>query len=75
MNGCVGDTSLVVVRVRPELGVEMPHLDTICPYDVATFSAQGTGGDSLYSYSWSSGEFGAEITVGGQIHPNGISLP
>ncbi len=64
VNGCVGDTSLVVVRVRPELGVEMPHLDTICPYDLATFSAQGTGGDSLYSYSWSSGEFGAEITVG-----------
>lgn len=63
-NGCLGDTSLVTVTVRPPLGLEFPELDTICPYDVITVEAIGTGGDSLYSYAWSNGSFGSTITVG-----------
>lgn len=64
VNGCEGDTSLVLVKVRAELGVEIPVPDTICPYDVQTITAAGTGGDSLYSYAWSNGVFGPSITVG-----------
>lgn len=64
MNGCFGDTSMVTVKVRSELGVEIPIPDTICPYDVQTITASGTGGDSLYSYAWSNGVFGPNITVG-----------
>ncbi|MDP4935345.1 MAG: gliding motility-associated C-terminal domain-containing protein [Salibacteraceae bacterium] len=57
-NNCVGDTSKVLVKVRPELGIELPELDTICPYNNILISVAGTGGDSLYTFSWSSGVFG-----------------
>ena len=63
-NGCVGDTSVVFVNVRDPLGVEFNDLDTICPYEVNDIIAGGIGGDSLYSYAWSSGQFGNQITVG-----------
>lgn len=62
-NNCVGDTSNVLVKVRPELGVELPELDTICPYDVIGISAIGVGGDSLYTFSWETGQFGPTINV------------
>lgn len=62
-NGCVGDTSQVLVKVRPPLGLELPGRDTICPYDDITLNAQGLGGDSIYSYVWSPGAFGPAITV------------
>jgi len=64
LNGCVGDSSKVLITVRPELGLELPTPDTICPYDVSTIRAFGTGGDELYSFAWSSGEFGDSIQVG-----------
>lgn len=64
--GCVGDTSEVLIKVRPPLGVEMPRLDTICPYDTISFTVQGTGGDSSYAYAWSHGDFGPTI----EISPN-----
>ena len=63
-NGCIGDSSMVRVNVRDPLGVEFNNLDTICPYDVNDIIASGLGGDSLYSYAWSSGQFGSQITVG-----------
>ncbi|MBT7686953.1 MAG: T9SS type B sorting domain-containing protein [Flavobacteriales bacterium] len=63
-NGCAGDTSKVVVKVRPPLGVTLPELDTICPYDSIDILVEGTGGDSIYTYTWSSGEFGSAINVG-----------
>lgn len=62
-NGCPGDTASVLVKVRPELGVELPYLDTICPYDDIDIQVAGVGGDSIYTYSWSSGQFGSLITV------------
>jgi len=61
-NNCVGDTSKVLVKVRPELGIELPELDTICPYDDIVISVAGVGGDSIYTYSWSSGVFGPTNT-------------
>ena len=63
-NGCIGDSSMVTVNVRDPLGVEFNELDTICPYDVNDIIAAGIGGDSLYSYAWSSGQFGSQVTVG-----------
>lgn len=57
-NGCPGDTSTLMVNVRPPLSVEVPPVDTICPYDTISLSASGLGGDSIYTYSWSSGGFG-----------------
>ena len=62
-NNCEGDTASVLIKVRPELGVELPDVDTICPYDIIDITVQGTGGDSNYTYTWSTGEFGATITV------------
>lgn len=62
-NGCPGDTASVLVKVRPELGIELPILDTICPYDNLDIEVNGVGGDSLYTFSWSSGQFGEKITV------------
>lgn len=61
--GCVGDTAEVWVNVRPELGIEMPSLDTICPYDTIPIEVNGIGGDSIYTFSWSSGQFGSVISV------------
>ncbi|GAB5539585.1 MAG: hypothetical protein Salg2KO_16880 [Salibacteraceae bacterium] len=61
--GCIGDTSQVYIRVRPELGLILPDLDTICPYDTTDITIEGVGGDSNYSYAWSTGEFGSTITV------------
>lgn len=62
-NNCPGDTASVLVKVRPELDVELPELDTICPYDDIDISVVGVGGDSTYTFSWSSGQFGSTITV------------
>ncbi|GAB5538966.1 MAG: hypothetical protein Salg2KO_10690 [Salibacteraceae bacterium] len=62
-NGCPGDSAKVKISVRPELGLIIPDLDTICPYDTIDITMQGTGGDSLYSYAWSNGEFGETISV------------
>ncbi len=64
MNGCVGDTSKVLVKVRPPLNIEIPTPDTICLYGSNTITASGIGGDSLYSYAWSNGFFGPTVTVG-----------
>jgi gliding motility-associated-like protein len=63
-NGCIGDTSMVTINVRDPLIVKFNNLDTICPYDVNDIIATGFGGDSLYSFAWSSGQFGSQITVG-----------
>ena len=62
-NGCAGDTSEVIVKVRPPLSSEIPKVDTICPYDTITIPITGLGGDSLYTFSWSSGNFGPTTTV------------
>jgi gliding motility-associated-like protein len=62
-NGCFGDTSLVTVNVRPRLDIEFTHVDTICPYDTIDITAIGVGGDSIYSFAWSSGNFGPTISV------------
>lgn len=62
-NGCPGDTSKVKIRVRPPLGVLLPKIDTICPYDTIDITVAGIGGDSIYTYSWSAGAFGTTITV------------
>ncbi|MDP4964668.1 MAG: gliding motility-associated C-terminal domain-containing protein [Salibacteraceae bacterium] len=64
VNGCVGDTSEMTVFVRPPLEIDIPKPDTICPYDEITITAAGVGGDSNYTYSWSTGVFGNSITVG-----------
>lgn len=63
VNGCPGDTASVTIKVRPDLGVILPNIDTICPYDTIDITVQGTGGDSLYSFAWSNGDFGPTITV------------
>ncbi|MEX2596874.1 MAG: gliding motility-associated C-terminal domain-containing protein [Salibacteraceae bacterium] len=62
-NGCVGDTSQVLIKVRDPLSATIEHVDTICPYDTIEISVEGFGGDSLYTFSWSSGQFGTEINV------------
>ncbi|MDB0002288.1 gliding motility-associated C-terminal domain-containing protein [Salibacteraceae bacterium] len=62
-NGCPGDTAKVVVRIRPPLGLDLPKIDTICPYDTINIAVSGTGGDSIYTFSWSTGVFGPSIKV------------
>ncbi|MEQ9186830.1 MAG: hypothetical protein RLP15_03785 [Cryomorphaceae bacterium] len=62
-NGCPGDTSEVLVKVRPPLTSVIDPVDTICPYDTTQLYVEGFGGDSIYTYSWSSGFFGDEINV------------
>lgn len=62
-NACPGDTSMVIVKVRPPLGADIPKIDTICPYDTTELTVMGTGGDSIYTYSWSSGQFGDNVDV------------
>lgn len=62
-NGCSGDTGLVTVKVRPQLDVVFENRDTICPYDTIDVTAIGIGGDSSYTYAWSTGTFGNTITV------------
>ncbi|MEX2595477.1 MAG: PKD domain-containing protein [Salibacteraceae bacterium] len=62
-NGCIGDTSRVLIKVRPPLSAEIESVDTICPYDTIDISITAFGGDSTYTYSWSSGVFGSTITV------------
>ncbi|MCO4805780.1 MAG: gliding motility-associated C-terminal domain-containing protein [Flavobacteriales bacterium] len=62
-NGCPGDTASVLIVVRPELGMVLPEIDTICPYDTIDVTAVGLGGDSLYTFSWSSGTFGPTATI------------
>ncbi|MEZ4721595.1 MAG: gliding motility-associated C-terminal domain-containing protein [Flavobacteriales bacterium] len=62
-NGCPGDTASTLISVRPELGLDIPKVDTICPYDTIDISVSGTGGDSIYTYSWSTGVFGSSTTV------------
>jgi len=56
--GCIGDSSKVLVKVRPELGIDFPVVDTICPYEEATVTITGTGGDSTYTFAWETGVFG-----------------
>lgn len=62
-NGCPGDTSNILIRVRPKLFDTVSQVDTICPYDIIDLSVQGFGGDTNYTYSWSEGGFGSTITV------------
>ncbi|MEX2595671.1 MAG: gliding motility-associated C-terminal domain-containing protein, partial [Salibacteraceae bacterium] len=61
--GCIGDTSKVLVKVRDTLGLIYDQPDTICPYDTIPITLTGTGGDSIYTFSWSTGTFGNEIIV------------
>ncbi|MEQ9186555.1 MAG: gliding motility-associated C-terminal domain-containing protein [Cryomorphaceae bacterium] len=61
--GCIGDTSQVLIKVRSKLGIDFPHVDTICPYDTIDVTVQGTGGDSNYTFSWGNGQFGSTITI------------
>jgi len=60
--GCIGDTDRVLIKVRPELGLILPDVDTICPYDTIDITVAGTGGDSIYTYAWGTGQFGTTIT-------------
>jgi len=62
--GCAGDTATVLVKVRLPLDAFVPETDTICPYNTTDLFVTGFGGDSLYSYTWSSGAFGPTTTVG-----------
>lgn len=62
-NGCSGDSAEVIVRVRDSLSAEIPEVDTICPYDTINLFVQGFGGDSNYTYAWSTGDFGAFTEV------------
>lgn len=62
-NGCPGDTASVRITVRDSLGIVIPEVDTICPYDTIDITVDGLGGDSLYSFAWSSGSFGPTATV------------
>lgn len=62
-NGCVGDTSEVLVKVRPPLDISFVPIDTICPYDTIIIEAIGHGGDSLYTFSWEGGPFGPQKLV------------
>ncbi len=62
-NGCIGDTAMVQVNVRPPLGITFSEIDTICPYDDLELTAEGTGGDSIYSYVWQGFGFDPTITV------------
>ncbi len=62
-NGCPGDTSDVLIKVRPPLSSVIDPVDTICPYDTTQLFVEGFGGDSIYTYSWSAGLFGDEIDV------------
>lgn len=62
-NGCLGDTGVVNVQVRPPLDIAFTPIDTICPYDTITLEAIGLGGDSIYTYSWDGGPFGPNKTV------------
>ena len=62
-NGCPGDTASVKINVRMPLGIVIPEVDTICPYDTIDVTVAGIGGDSLYSYAWSSGSFGSIATI------------
>lgn len=61
--GCIGDTSEVLIRVRPPLGIDIPQVDTICPYDTIDVQVAGTGGDSIYTYAWETGVFGDKVTI------------
>jgi gliding motility-associated-like protein len=62
-NGCTGDTSKVLVKVRPPLDVELASEDTICPADTVPVFATGVGGDSVYTFTWDNGTFGNQISV------------
>lgn len=62
-NGCSGDTASIIVKVRPPLGLELPHVDTICPYDTIPLTVSGLGGDSLYTFAWGTGSFGPTAFV------------
>jgi gliding motility-associated-like protein len=62
-NNCPGDTASILIKVRPELGLVLPEVDTICPYDTIDISVSGLGGDSLYTYSWSTGIFGTTTRI------------
>lgn len=62
-NGCSGDTAKVKVKVRPPLSIDFVSPDTICPYDTVSIDVSGNGGDSLYTFTWSTGAFGPSVTV------------
>lgn len=62
-NGCPGDTSEVLVKVRLPLTSIIDPVDTICPYDTIDITAEAFGGDTNYTYAWSSGTFGSTATV------------
>ena len=40
-NGCPGDTASVRINVRMPLGIVIPEVDTICPYDTIDVTAEG----------------------------------
>lgn len=62
-NGCLGDTAVVEVKVRPPLDAFYEQPDTICPYDTIGLTINGVGGDTVYTYSWETGQFGSSIEV------------
>ena len=54
-NGCQGISGLVTVTVDPPLAVTAQTAVSICAGESATVSATATGGDGIYSYTWTNG--------------------
>ncbi|PCJ82411.1 MAG: hypothetical protein COA57_13350 [Flavobacteriales bacterium] len=54
-NGCQSDTSSVSVTVFPPISVSIPSVNTLCIGDSLLLTANATGGNSNYSYSWDNG--------------------
>ena len=62
-NNCAPDSATVYVRVRPPLNSQILFVDTICPYDTTSIKLIPYGGDSIYSYTWNTGETSQSINV------------
>jgi len=54
-NGCLSPQVIVVVTLRPPLTVVAGPPKSFCPGGTAVINATASGGDGVYSYSWSPG--------------------
>ena len=52
-HGCPADSAVLTVWVRSPLSVSFSPIDTICPVEELTLTANVIGGDQNYSYAWS----------------------
>ncbi len=74
INSCLSGPQNVTVNVYDPLSVVITAIDSICFGDNTTLSASATGGDGIYTYTWTSPTAGSYVGNPYMVSPNDTTV-